>query len=332
MSPDKTNLSGQMQNVAQRTDITLSRLFDAEKAKGAAPRLVDAMAYSTLNGGKRVRAFLVVATAAMLLENADIKPNANISEANILNANDQTGLWQVAAAFECLHAYSLIHDDLPAMDDAATRRGRPACHLAFDEATAILAGDALQSLAFQLLAAPSTHPDPGIRAALVLNLAEAAGDAGMAGGQMFDLEAENRVLDRQETAVMQAMKTGALITSSVRAGGQYAGAEAGAGAGAGADVMIHLEHYGKAIGQAFQIADDLLDAEGDESIVGKPLGQDDWRGKSTLVAHLGIDGARLEAKNQVDMARQALAQISAKSPSWQADLDSMAQYIITRNA
>lgn len=319
MSPDNTSLSGQMQHVAQRIDTTLSHLFEAEKAKGAAPRLVDAMAYSTLNGGKRVRAFLVVATAAMLLENQDINPKANMPE-----ANNQTGLWQVAAAYECLHAYSLIHDDLPAMDDAATRRGRPACHLAFDEATAILAGDALQSLAFQLLAAPSTHPDPQIRAALVINLAEAAGDAGMAGGQMFDLEAENRTLDHQETAIMQAMKTGALITSSVLAGGQYAGAEA--------DIMIPLSDYGEAIGQAFQIADDLLDAEGDETIVGKPLGQDNWRGKSTLVAHLGLDGARLEAKNQVDRARQALAQISAKNPSWQADLDSMAQYIITRNA
>jgi farnesyl diphosphate synthase len=162
------------------------------------------------------------------------------------------------------------------------------------------------------------------RAELVLNLAVAAGDAGMAGGQMLDLEAETQALDYADTARMQGLKTGALITSSVRAGGQYAGANA--------DISAHLAIYGKAVGQAFQIADDLLDAEGDEAIVGKPLGQDDWRGKSTLVAHLGLDGARQEASKQVDQARQALAQISPVHPLWHLYLDDMAQYIISRNA
>jgi geranylgeranyl pyrophosphate synthase len=150
MSPDTADLSLKMQQIARQTDTVLTHIFDEEKASGAATRLVDAMAYSTLNGGKRVRAFLVVATAAMLME--DTHTDADIP----------TGAWHVAAAFECLHAYSLIHDDLPAMDDAATRRGKPSCHLAFDQATAILAGDALQSLAFQLLSASSTHADPMI--------------------------------------------------------------------------------------------------------------------------------------------------------------------------
>lgn len=312
MSPDTADLPLKMQQIARQTDTVLTHIFNEEKASGAAMRLVDAMAYSTLNGGKRVRAFLVVATAAMLME--DIHTDADIP----------TGAWHVAAAFECLHAYSLIHDDLPAMDDAATRRGKPSCHLAFDQATAILAGDALQSLAFQLLSASSTHADPMTRAELVFNLAVAAGDAGMAGGQMLDLEAETQALDYTNTARMQGLKTGALITSSVRAGGQYAGANA--------DIMAHLAIYGKAVGQAFQIADDLLDAEGDESIVGKPLGQDDWRGKSTLVAHLGLDGAREEARKQIDQARQALAQISPVHPLWHLYLDDMAQYIISRNA
>ncbi|MGB1036834.1 MAG: polyprenyl synthetase family protein, partial [Candidatus Puniceispirillales bacterium] len=234
------------------------------------------------------------------------------------------GILHVAAAFECLHAYSLIHDDLPAMDDAATRRGKPSCHLAFDQATAILAGDALQSLAFQLLSAPAIHPDPFIRAELVQNLASAAGDAGMAGGQMLDLEAETQTLDYAATARMQALKTGALITASVLAGGQYAGATP--------DILSELANYGKAIGQAFQIADDLLDADGDEQLVGKPLGQDDWRGKATFVAYLGLDGARQEARNQIDIARQSLARIKANNPLWQGYLDDMAQYIITRNA
>lgn len=312
MSLDKTDLSGQMHAVAQLTDVTLTRIFNQQKAKGAAPRLIDAMAYSTQNGGKRVRAFLIIATAAMLKDNNDT--NADISD----------GLYQVAAAFECLHAYSLIHDDLPAMDDAATRRGKPSCHLAFDEATAILAGDALQSLAFALLASPSTHPDPYVRSELVLNLAEAVGDAGMAGGQMLDLEAESRQLDQSETARMQSMKTGALIKSSVLAGGQFMCAKT--------DITSHLADYGTAIGQAFQIADDLLDADGDETVVGKPLGQDDWRGKATLVAHLGLDGARQEARKQVDKARAALAKIKVINSSWHHYLDSMAEYIITRNA
>ena len=312
MSPDKVSLSAQMQNIAQQTEAVLHHIFDMEKKNGAPARLVDAMAYSTLNGGKRVRAFLVASTAVMLMQDEQAKPDI------------PQGILHVAAAFECLHAYSLIHDDLPAMDDAATRRGKPSCHLAFDQATAILAGDALQSLAFQLLSAPATHPDPLIRAELVQNLAGAAGDAGMAGGQMLDLEAETQTLDYAATARMQALKTGALITASVLAGGQYAGTTP--------DILTDLANYGKAIGQAFQIADDLLDADGDEQLVGKPLGQDDWRGKATFVAYLGLDGARQEARNQIDIARQSLARIKANNPLWQGYLDDIAQYIITRNA
>ncbi len=291
----------------------MNYIFDMEKKNGAPTRLVDAMAYSTLNGGKRVRAFLFIAsTAVMLMQGDQAKPDI------------PQGILHVAAAFECLHAYSLIHDDLPAMDDAATRRGKPSCHLAFDQATAILAGDALQSLAFQLLSAPAIHPDPFIRAELVQNLASAAGDAGMAGGQMLDLEAETQTLDYAETARMQALKTGALITSSVLAGGRYAGA-----------TQIFCQNWlimGKPLGRLFRLQMIYWMLMGMNNWSVKPLGQDDWRGKATFVAYLGLDGARQEARNQIDIARQSLARIKANNPLWQVYLDDMAQYIITRNA
>ena len=303
-------LSRHIGEMAVKTDTLLDAIFTNYKTHHASGRLVDAMAYATLNGGKRIRAYLVYGGAGLVMASSD--------------APLQQGIAKVAAAFECLHAYSLIHDDLPAMDDAATRRGKPACHLAFDEATAILAGDALQTLAFALLAETDTHSNDRIRADLVLELAGAAGCAGMAGGQMLDLEAETRRFSQSETMHMQALKTGALITSSVAAGGRFAGADQTS--------LPHLISYGQAIGQAFQIADDLLDAEGDEAIVGKPLGQDDWRGKATLVAHLGLDAARDEAQRQVHLAKQALGCIPNPDPLWHARLTALADFIITRKA
>ena len=247
-------------------------------------RLIEGMRYATLAGGKRLRPFLAIETARAL-GRADAAPV------------------RAGAAIECVHAYSLIHDDLPAMDDDDLRRGRPTTHRAFDEATAILAGDALQTMAFELLADPRTDPDAETRARLCAGLARAAGLAGMVGGQMLDIEAETAAapLAPEAIARLQAMKTGALLTFSVEAGALLAGASATARAA--------FDAYGRAIGAAFQIADDLLDAEGDAAALGKRAGKDAARHKATLVAALGAVGARaelarlvLEAKAAVDAA------------------------------
>ena len=226
------SLPASVRDDASAIETHLERLFDG--MTGPATRLSDAMRYATMNGGKRLRGCLVLA-AARLANDGDLPD----------------GAMNVASSVECLHAYSLIHDDLPAMDDSDTRRGKPSCHIAFDEATAILAGDALQTVAFDLLAMPTTHADGTVRAALVLALAGAAGLDGMAGGQMLDLEAESRVMSLDEVRRMQAMKTGALIQYAAAAGGIHAGAEA--------DLQAALELYARDLGLAFQIADALLD-------------------------------------------------------------------------
>ncbi len=204
------------------------------------PRLMAAMRHAALAGGKRLRPFLVVETARLL-------------------GRDDPGVVQAGAAVELLHCYSLVHDDLPAMDDDDLRRGKPTVHRAFDEATAILAGDALQALAFERLADPAVHPDPAVRSELVLGLARAGGLAGMAGGQMLDLAAEGRYGDaapgEAEIRRLQAMKTGALLAFAVEAGAILAGADAAA--------RKALRAYGQALGAAFQIADDLLDRRGE---------------------------------------------------------------------
>ena len=245
-------------------------------------RLVEAMRYATLGGGKRLRPFLAIATGRAL-GRADAAP--------VL----------AGAAIECVHAYSLIHDDLPAMDDDDLRRGRPATHRAFGEAAAILAGDALQTMAFEILSDPRTDRDPATRAALCAGLARAAGLAGMVGGQMLDIEAEAAAapLPIEAIARLQAMKTGALIRFSVEAGATLGGVDA-AGQAAFAS-------YGRAIGAAFQIADDLLDAEGDAATLGKRAGKDAGRHKATLVAALGAAGARAELARLVDEAKAAVA-------------------------
>ena len=257
----------------------LDRLFDG--MTGPATRLSDAMRYATMNGGKRLRGCLVL--AATRLANGGILPD---------------GAMNVAASVECLHAYSLIHDDLPAMDDSDTRRGKPSCHIAFDEATAILAGDALQTMAFDLLAMPATHDDGAARAALVLALAGAAGLDGMAGGQMLDLEAESREMSLDEVRQMQAMKTGALI--------QYAAAAGGIHAGADDSLQLALERYARDLGLAFQIADDLLDYDGDAALLGKPAGQDADRGKGSFVVLMGLAPARQAAEQLIAEAEAAL--------------------------
>jgi farnesyl diphosphate synthase len=247
-----------------------------------AQRLRDAMIYATMSGGKRLRAALVLGAA-------------RLSD----DAGDPSGALRVAAALEMLHAYSLVHDDLPAMDDAATRRSKPSCHLAFDEATAILAGDALQTMAFDVLADGRTHSDPAVQIRLVAALAGASGLAGMAGGQMLDLQAETRQLDLTEVTEMQSMKTGALIRCAAICGGIVGGADA--------RLLDALGTFSRDLGLAFQIADDLLDYDGDAATLGKPAGQDAERGKGSFVSLMGADRARTTAHRLIDDALAVLA-------------------------
>jgi len=276
---------------------------DGERARPK--RLVEAMRYAILGGGKRLRPFLVVETARAF-------------------GVEGVGPRRVGAAIECLHGYSLIHDDLPAMDDDDLRRGRPTVHRAFDEATAILAGDALLTLAFEILAAPLTAADGGVRAALCAGLARASGLAGMVGGQMLDLAAERapEPLERAAIAELQALKTGALLSFSVEAGGTIAGAPDSA--------RPLLKRYGDALGAAFQIADDLLDAEGDAATLGKRVGNDAGRNKATFVAALGLAGARAQRDALV---AEAIAAVDATGlGAAGATLRQAARFIATRRS
>jgi farnesyl diphosphate synthase len=256
-------LRSAMAAVAEEVEAVLDRALP--EAGGPQARLHEAMRYAMLGGGKRIRPFLVVAGANLF----------EVARARSLRAG---------AAVELIHGYSLVHDDLPAMDDALTRRGRASCHRQYDEATAVLVGDALQSLAFELLADPATHPDPEVRCALVRGLAEAAGARGMCGGQMFDLLAEGLPLELAQILELQRLKTGALIGFACEAGAILGGAAAPA--------RQALLGYAADLGLAFQIQDDLLDVTGDAEVTGKDLGRDAAAGKATVVALLGVDGSR----------------------------------------
>ena len=278
-----------------------------DQTDGPATLLRDAMAYGVLNGGKRMRAALVFGAARMAMgAQTDMAP----SEAML----------RTAAAIECLHAYSLVHDDLPAMDDAATRRGQPSCHIEFDEATAILAGDALQTMAFEILADPRTHSDAAIRIQLVATLAKAAGMQGMAGGQMLDLQAEQKDFDLRQTQQMQMMKTGALMSCAVICGGIVGGASP--------KLLAAQTSFAQHLGLAFQIADDLLDYAGDAGLMGKPAGQDANRGKAGFVALMGLEEAR-------QAAHRMIADANAELAPWQnlaEYMQSLASFAITRNS
>ena len=278
-----------------------------DQTDGPATLLRDAMAYGVLNGGKRMRAALVFGAARMAMGvQTDMAP----SEAML----------RTAAAIECLHAYSLVHDDLPAMDDAATRRGQPSCHIEFDEATAILAGDALQTMAFEILADPRTHSDAAIRIQLVATLAKAAGMQGMAGGQMLDLQAEQKNFDLRQTQQMQMMKTGALMSCAVICGGVVGGASP--------KLLAAQTSFAQHLGLAFQIADDLLDYAGDASVMGKPAGQDANRGKAGFVALMGLEQAR-------QAAHRMIADANAELAPWQnlaEYMQNIATFAITRNS
>ena len=230
-------------------------------------RLADAMRYAALGGGKRLRPFLLIESAALF----------GVKLENALDA---------AAALECIHTYSLVHDDLPGRDDDAMRRGRETVHIVSDEGTAILVGDGLLTLAFEILATPETHSDPAVRGELALSLARAAGWAGMAGGQSLDLDAEGKTLRADEVRHLQALKTGALIQYACTAGSVLGRAPVRERAA--------LEAFGRLLGQAFQLADDLLDVTGDEAKLGKRVGKDGDAGKATLVSLLGLEQAQTE--------------------------------------
>jgi farnesyl diphosphate synthase len=283
------DFSRSLDRVATETEETLGRLLEEKPAAGERlrpVRLLEAIRYATLGGGKRIRPFLVVETASLF----------SVPRRQALMA---------AAALECVHCYSLVHDDLPAMDDDALRRGRPTVHKAFDEATAILAGDGLLTFAFDILSRPQTHNDPAIRIQLVSSLARAAGLGGMAGGQMLDLAAEGRFpeggaeLDFDGVRTLQSMKTGALL--------KYACASGAILGGANAKARSALERYGSTVGEAFQVADDLLDIEGDAATVGKATGKDAAAHKATFVSLLGVEGARARLRELIAKAEKALA-------------------------
>jgi len=295
------SLSQSVRDDAAAVERYLGALFN--DMNGPADRLAGSMRYATMNGGKRLRACLVLAAARLAA-------GGSLPE----------GAMAVAASVECLHAYSLVHDDLPAMDDSDTRRGKPACHIAFDEATAILAGDALQTLAFGILADPGVSEDASVRARLVTELAAAAGVGGMAGGQMLDLEAETGTPSLDEVRQMQAMKTGALIRFAAVAGGIHGGASAA--------LEAALANYSRDLGLAFQIADDLLDYDSDTESLGKPAGQDAARGKGSFVVLMGLDAARQTAAELITGAEAALAPWGAAA----ADLQAIARFAIERRS
>ncbi|MBV9735653.1 MAG: polyprenyl synthetase family protein [Acidisphaera sp.] len=288
-----------MAGCAQRVEQALEALLALPE--GAEARLTEAMRYATLGGGKRLRAFLAMQGAALF-------------------AVSETCAARVAAAIEMLHAYSLVHDDLPAMDDDDLRRGRPSTHRAFDEATAILAGDALQTRAFEVLAEPDTHSDPQTRCELVAALGAAAGCRGMAGGQMIDMLAQGAPLTQAEIVRLQALKTGRLIQFS---------AEAGAILGrAPWPQRQSLAGYGRDLGAAFQIADDLLDALGSTEETGKTAGKDAAAGKATLVAILGPERARAQAELLAEQAASHLDGFGRRADL----LRRLAAYVVSRRS
>ncbi|WP_375196887.1 polyprenyl synthetase family protein [Sphingobium sp.] len=282
--------------------VEVDRLFDALLAVPDDPRrrLYEAMRYAAMDGGKRLRPLLVQAASELF----------NISRDSAL---------RVGVAVECIHVYSLVHDDLPAMDDDDLRRGKPTVHKAFDEATAILAGDCLHDLAFELLVDEETHPDPFVRVELVKALAIASGTSGMAGGQMMDLEAERASFDLPTVTRLQQLKTGALIGFCVDAAAIMARIPP--------EARTRLHGYARDIGLAFQIADDLLDVEGDAEVAGKALGKDAAAGKETFVSLLGVERAREQGRLLVE---QAKAHLHGAGP--EADLlRAIADYIVERD-
>jgi farnesyl diphosphate synthase len=290
MTGTALDFAKRLDKTAEETEALLGQLLadQLETDEITRPkRLMDAMRYSTLGGGKRLRPFLVVESAAVF----------GVQRESALLAG---------AALECIHCYSLIHDDLPAMDNSDLRRGRPTLHKKTDDATAILAGDALLTLAFDIVTRDEIHRDPMVRLLLTRALARASGIGGMVGGQILDLAGEGRFGDREpvDVARLQQMKTGALLRFGCISGallGQASPKEYQA-----------LDDYGKALGEAFQIADDLLDVEGDAEALGKPAGADAALGKTTFVTQLGIEGAKQRVRDLLARGDSALSIFGAK--------------------
>jgi len=286
-----SDFTNRLDKTAEDTENLLDRLLSDQVLTHeiARPkRLLDAMRYSSLGGGKRLRPFLVVESAAVF-------------------GVDREAALYAGAALECIHCYSLIHDDLPAMDNSDLRRGRPTLHKAYDDATAILAGDALLTIAFDIITRDEIHREAGVRLALTRALARASGIGGMAGGQMLDLAGEGRFGDREpvDVARVQQMKTGALLRFGCIAGallGQASNTEYNA-----------LDDFGRALGEAFQIADDLLDVESDAATLGKPAGADAELGKTTFVTQLGIEGARQRVRDLLARGDAALSIFGARA-------------------
>ena len=286
----------------ERVGGEIDRAFDALLAvpDDARAQLYHAMRHATIGGGKRMRPLLVRAAAD--LYHVDTIPAL-----------------RVGLAIECIHVYSLVHDDLPCMDDDDMRRGRPTVHKAFDEATAVLAGDALHAIAFEILGDPETHPDPFVRAEVVAELARASGPAGMAGGQMMDLSAETTRFDLPTVTRLQQLKTGALISFCLEAGAILGHTPP--------DGRRPLRAYARDIGLAFQIADDLLDVEGAADVTGKAVGKDAAAGKATFVSLLGVERARQQAEMLVEQAIGHLAAHGAEADLLRA----IARYVIERD-
>ena len=294
-----------LREALERVSADIDQAFDVLLAVPDDPRrrLYEAMRHAAIGGGKRLRPQLVRASA------------------NLFNV-DHTPALRVGLAIECIHVYSLIHDDMPCMDDDDLRRGKPTVHKAFDEATAVLTGDALQSLAFEVLADPATHPDPFVRAELVAALAHASGPAGMAGGQMMDLAAETgeaAEFDLSGVTRLQQLKTGALITFCLEAGAILGRCPQ--------EGRKALRAYARDIGLAFQIADDLLDVESSADVTGKAVGKDAAAGKATFVSLLGVERARQQATMLID---QAIGHLAAHGEE-AGLLRAIARYVVERD-
>ena len=264
--PNIEDFPARLAAVAAEMETTLDAVLP--KPDGHQSVIMEAMRYAALGGGKRLRPFLMIETARML-------------------GHSENGVHIAAAALECLHVYSLVHDDLPCMDDDDLRRGKPTVHKAYDEALAVLAGDGLLTHSFELLAHEDVHPDPSVRLALISGLAKAGGSHGMIGGQVIDISVSESDRDEALITQLQDLKTGALIEYAVTAGATLAGASA--------EQHAALKNYASDMGLAFQIKDDILDVEGDADIVGKAVGKDENLGKATFVSILGLEGAREKA-------------------------------------
>ena len=278
--------------VAEAADLVTVALDELlPRAEGPESRLTEAMRYAALGPGKRLRPFFAIETGRMF----------GLAERSVLRA---------ACALELIHAYSLVHDDLPCMDDDDLRRGRPTTHRQFDEATAVLAGDALLTLAFGILADPATHPSAEVRGRLVGKLAEAGGAAGMIGGQMLDMQAAESDFGEDEIIQLQALKTGALFEFCCEAGPILGGA--------GAEEQQRLRAFARDFGLAFQIADDIIDATGDVEEAGKAVGKDQDQGKATLISLYGLEKARSEAHRLAHSAADRLSPYGAAADDLRA--------------